>query len=244
MAAAGEAVLQYIDAHGLVERAATPASIWGGGSQALRALPIVGDVRGLGLLWGIEIVRDKATKVPFARALQVSERVAYECFVARLLVVPGAGAADGLEGDTITLAPPLTIAKEEIDELVALLDDAIRAVGLIEQTARRPLSSELDGGSDGLPVSRALVHASTKVREIALDRAGSWINDSIRCIPGGLRMNPGNQPWGRIRSPTCSMSTPSLLKLRIDSCGLPFTCRPGIDSMPARYASTSAISRA
>ena len=96
----------------------------------LHALPIVGDVRGLGLLWGVELVRDKVTKAPFERARQVSERIARECFVRGLLVVSGAGAADGIDGDTITLAPPLTISKEEIDELVGLLGDAIRAVGL------------------------------------------------------------------------------------------------------------------
>ena len=129
MAAAGEAVLQYIDTHGLVERAATLGQYLGQRLATLRALSIVGDVRGLGLLWGIEFVRDKGTKAPFARTLQVNERIAYECFVRGLLVVPGAGAADGIEGDTVTLAPPLTIAKDEIDSLVALLEDAIRAVG-------------------------------------------------------------------------------------------------------------------
>jgi 4-aminobutyrate aminotransferase-like enzyme len=97
---------------------------------ALRELPMVGDVRGLGLLWGVELVRDKATKAPFERARKVSERIAHECFARGLLVVSGTGAADGIDGDTITLAPPLTISKDEIDELVGLLGDAIRAVGL------------------------------------------------------------------------------------------------------------------
>ncbi len=130
MAAAGEAVLQYIDTHGLVERAATLGPYLGQRLATLYALSIVGDVRGLGLLWGVELVRDKVTKAPFKRALHVSERIADECFVRGLLVVPGVGAADGIEGDTITLAPPLTITKDEIDELVGLLGDAIRAVGL------------------------------------------------------------------------------------------------------------------
>jgi 4-aminobutyrate aminotransferase-like enzyme len=70
------------------------------------------------------------TKAPFERFRQLSERIARECFVRGLLVVSGAGAADGIDGDTITLAPPLTISKDEIDELVGLLGDAIRAVGL------------------------------------------------------------------------------------------------------------------
>jgi hypothetical protein len=52
----------------------------------------------------VELVRDKVTKAPFERARQVSERIARECFVSGLLVVSGAGAADGIDGDTITLA--------------------------------------------------------------------------------------------------------------------------------------------
>jgi adenosylmethionine-8-amino-7-oxononanoate aminotransferase len=130
MSAAGEAVLQYIDTHGLVDRAALLGVYLGQRLATLHALSIVGDVRGLGLLWGVELVRDKVTKAPFERAWRVSERIARECFIRGLLVVSGAGAADGIDGDTITLAPPLTIAKDEIDELVGLLGDAIRAVGL------------------------------------------------------------------------------------------------------------------
>ena len=130
MAAAGEAVLEYIEAHGLAERAAMLGHYLGQQLATLNALSIVGNVRGLGLLWGLELVKDKVTKAPFERALQVSERIARECFARGLLVVAGAGAADGIDGDTITLAPPLTISEDEVDELVGLLGDAIRVVGL------------------------------------------------------------------------------------------------------------------
>ena len=119
MAAAGEAVLQYIDTHGLVDQAALLGVYLGQRLATLHELSIVGDVRGLGLLWGVELVRDRVTKAPFERARKVSERIAQECFARGLLVVSGTGAADGIDGDTITLAPPLTISKHEIDELVA-----------------------------------------------------------------------------------------------------------------------------
>jgi adenosylmethionine-8-amino-7-oxononanoate aminotransferase len=91
-------------------------------------LPIVGDIRGKGLLRGIELVRDKASKAPVARARQVADQVAAEAARRGLLVVAGAGCVDGIDGDTIALAPPYIIEPEEIRALVDILYASIAAV--------------------------------------------------------------------------------------------------------------------
>ena len=133
MAAAGEAVLQYIDTHGLVDRVPRRwVDYLGQRLATLSALSIVGDVRGLGLLWGVELVRDKATREPFARARAIAERVAKAAFDRGLLVVAGTGAADGVRGDTISLAPPFILSDDEVDELAASLESSIRAVAAEE----------------------------------------------------------------------------------------------------------------
>lgn len=89
---------------------------------------IVGDVRGLGLLRGLEFVRDKKTKEPFPFSFQVTNRVVRQAFNNGLLVYAAAGAIDGQAGDAILVAPPLTIAESEIDELIDTLRDAIAQV--------------------------------------------------------------------------------------------------------------------
>ncbi len=128
VAAVGLATLQEIERHGYVERALVLGEHLGQALEGLRRLPNVGDVRGMGLLRGIELVRDKASQTPFARARQVAERVAAEAAAHGLLVVAGGGCVDGIDGDTIALAPPFVITEAEIDEMVAILGNAIAAV--------------------------------------------------------------------------------------------------------------------
>jgi len=103
--------------------------------EALRDLPIVGDVRGKGLLRGIELVRDKATKAPFDRQRHVSEQVADEAMAQGLLVIAGGGCVDGVDGDTIALAPPYIVEPAEIQAIVDILRSAITAVAIRELAA-------------------------------------------------------------------------------------------------------------
>lgn len=127
-AAAGAAVLQYVRAHGLVERAARLGTYLGERLQPLAGRRIVGDIRGLGLMRGIEFVRDRATKAPFDRSLRVAERVGEAAFARGLIIYPGAGNVDGVRGDQLLIGPPLVITELEIDELVARLAGAIDEV--------------------------------------------------------------------------------------------------------------------
>ncbi len=91
----------------------------------------VGDVRGRGLLAGIEFVEDKATRVPFPRAAKFAERFADAALAAGLTVWPNVGQADGTNGDLVMVAPPFIITEEEIQEIVGRL-----TVALEKTTAR------------------------------------------------------------------------------------------------------------
>ncbi len=96
--------------------------------QDLHTLDIVGDIRGLGLFAGIELVRDKASRAWFDRDLKVNAQVANQAFDRGLITYPGNGGVDGIHGDHILLAPPFTITEKQIDEMVDILQHAIRAV--------------------------------------------------------------------------------------------------------------------
>ena len=126
--AAGLATLQEIERHGYVERARSVGDYLGKALEGLCDLASVGDVRGRGLLRGIELVRDKATKMPFARSRHVSERVAAKAAADGLLIVANGGCADGVDGDTLSLAPPFVTTEGDIDEIVGILGTAIEAV--------------------------------------------------------------------------------------------------------------------
>jgi adenosylmethionine-8-amino-7-oxononanoate aminotransferase len=77
---------------------------------------------------GIEFVRGKATKQPFPRALGVAERIGSAAFDRGLIVYPGFGNANGIDGDQILIGPPLIISEGEVDALVEMLTSAIDAV--------------------------------------------------------------------------------------------------------------------
>jgi adenosylmethionine-8-amino-7-oxononanoate aminotransferase len=87
---------------------------------------IVGDVRGAGLLWGLELVRDRETRDPFPRAMEAAGVVSRTAFADGLLVYPGTRFIDGTLGDHIMLAPPLTVTAQNIGDIVRRLGDAIR----------------------------------------------------------------------------------------------------------------------
>ena len=81
--------------------------------ENLRDLDVVGDVRGLGLLWGVEFVADKKTKAPFAPEKNFAGMVGQACQRRGVLVYPMQGCVDGLAGDHLLIAPPAVISAEE-----------------------------------------------------------------------------------------------------------------------------------
>jgi adenosylmethionine-8-amino-7-oxononanoate aminotransferase len=119
------AVLDYIEKHELVRRSADLGAYLLEKLQILYRHDIVGDVRGLGLFAGVEFVRDRKTKEPFPPARKVNALVSNLAFDKGLIVYPGGGGADGVNGDHVLIAPPFIITEGEIDRLVAILDEAV-----------------------------------------------------------------------------------------------------------------------
>jgi len=134
--AAGRAVLGYLQAHDLVAAAddqkdASAARKLRQQLDSLSEQENVGDVRGIGLLLGVEFVADKKTKRPFAPALGVSARVGEAAKRRGLLVYPMQGCIDGVQGDHLLLAPPAVITEEQsqwaVDQLRAAIRESIPA---------------------------------------------------------------------------------------------------------------------
>jgi len=129
--AAGRAVLHRLQSQRLVEAAdsscqGTPASDFKQALETLRELETVGDVRGIGLLWGVEFVAEKASKRPFPPEHNFAGRVAAAAFNRGLLVYPMQGSLDGTAGDHLLLAPPAVITSDQISCAIEQLASAVR----------------------------------------------------------------------------------------------------------------------
>jgi adenosylmethionine-8-amino-7-oxononanoate aminotransferase len=131
LCAAGVATIKYLRRHRLIERAAAMGTVLHQRLQALRSFPIVGDVRGRGLLAGIEFVEERFTRRPFPKSARLAESFAATALELGLTVWPNAGhLADGT-GDLAMLAPPFVIDEQQINEMVEILGRAV------EQTTGR-----------------------------------------------------------------------------------------------------------
>lgn len=87
----------------------------------------VGDIRGRGLFWAVEYVRDRSTKAPFNPALAVHARVKQEAMARGLACYAMPGTIDGKYGDHNMLAPPFIVTSRDIDEIVDRFGDAVDA---------------------------------------------------------------------------------------------------------------------
>jgi putrescine---pyruvate transaminase len=113
--------LQIIEEEDLVARAAKVGARLQDRLAGLRSRPLVGDVRGLGLLGGIELVRDRETRALHDPSVGVARRVWLHALAEGVIVRP-------LGGDVIALSPPLVITEEQVDRVVEVLDQAIGKV--------------------------------------------------------------------------------------------------------------------
>lgn len=126
--AAGNAVLDYIESGQLFDRVNPASKILRAELAALRSHPHVGEVRGLGLLVGIEFVKDKTTREAFPRGGNIAERVRQAALDEGVLTYPTQGCMDGLRGDHILLAPPFVVAPEESAIIARSLKSALARV--------------------------------------------------------------------------------------------------------------------
>ena len=136
--AVGRAVLRHIREQKLVQTASDQGeagSVLKSTLERLRDLGAVGDVRGIGLLWGIEFVADKKTKEPFPTELNFAGRVGQAAASRGLLVYPMQGCVDGYAGDHLLIAPPAVISPEQITWAAAQLRQAVEDVTASIKTA-------------------------------------------------------------------------------------------------------------
>jgi alanine-glyoxylate transaminase/(R)-3-amino-2-methylpropionate-pyruvate transaminase len=119
--AQGKAVLEVIDAEKLQNNSLeTGAHIFAGLEKLKARHNIIGDVRGKGLMLGVELVKDRATKEPAkAECAQVVEK----CRDLGLLVGKG-----GLRGQTIRIAPPMSLTRPGADFMLDVLDTALASL--------------------------------------------------------------------------------------------------------------------
>ena len=88
----------------------------------------VGDIRGRGLFRGIEIVKDRSTKEPFSKKLNVANKLKKEALNLGLICYPMQGTVDGIIGDHILIAPPFIINEDEINEISSKLKTTIENI--------------------------------------------------------------------------------------------------------------------
>ncbi|HZD18732.1 MAG TPA: aminotransferase class III-fold pyridoxal phosphate-dependent enzyme [Actinomycetota bacterium] len=96
-------------------------------SDALIEHPAVGDVRGVGLMIGFELVADRGSKAPFPRSERVTERVVAAARERGLLLYSSTGHVDGRDGDLVMLGPPFVISDEELGLVVERTTAAVVA---------------------------------------------------------------------------------------------------------------------
>ena len=126
--AAGNAVLDYIAAHDLFARVAPASVALCNALEPVLAHCHVGDIRGLGLLVGIEFVSDKATRAAFEPSQGIAEKIRVAAMEEGVLTYPTQGCVDGMRGDHILLAPPFIITAEESALISRALASAIAKV--------------------------------------------------------------------------------------------------------------------
>ncbi|NSL52419.1 aspartate aminotransferase family protein [Calidifontibacillus erzurumensis] len=125
-AAVAFAVVHFIEKNRLIEKVRENGAYLMQKLQALAAKnSTIGDVRGKGLMIGLEFVADKKTKQPFPPEASITKKIVDIARDKGLLVYPAQAGKEGVQGDAIIIAPPFIITKQEIDVLVDLLEETI-----------------------------------------------------------------------------------------------------------------------
>lgn len=127
-AAAGLATLKILQDENLVENSARKGALLGQLlHEAFAEHPYIGDIRGRGLFWTLEIVQNKATKQPFPASDHMAQQLMHNAFDAGLIVYYSQGCVDGKAGDLIHIGPPLIVTESQLREIVTLLQEIVAA---------------------------------------------------------------------------------------------------------------------
>tara|TARA_R110000796_G_scaffold183498_2_gene300012 strand:+ start:91296 stop:92651 length:1356 start_codon:yes stop_codon:yes gene_type:complete len=120
-AVAGLSTIAFIENEKLLKKVNSDAVYMNSSLSALKIkYPIIGDIRGRGLLWGIELVKDKFTK---EKAIEEAEKIMYLCLKNGLSFKVSAG-------NVLQLSPALTITRKELDTALNIIDDALTKIQL------------------------------------------------------------------------------------------------------------------
>ena len=142
-AAVAREVLRILETESLVEASAAKG-------ERLRELlderladhPNVGEIRGRGLMVGVELVADRSTREPFPRSQRLTEAVLRAARADGLLLYSGTGLANGVDGDSILLGPPFVVTDAELGRIASGLAAALDvALGGQRRTARLMMTS-------------------------------------------------------------------------------------------------------
>src|SRR5690606_21421842 len=96
--------------------------------ERLKKFPTFGHLSGRGLLAGVEVVEDPATRKPFPRERRIAEKLVAAGPEQGITLWPNAGQADGTNGDLLMIAPPLIATRAHVDELGERLERTFAAV--------------------------------------------------------------------------------------------------------------------
>lgn len=126
--AVGNEVLSIILEEDLCGNVSSLEKYLGDGLKSLaKKHEIIGNIRGKGFLWALELVRDQKTKEPFPSELDAALVLTNEAYDGGLIIYPRRS-INGYWGDHVLVAPPLITTKEQIDDILALLDDSLERV--------------------------------------------------------------------------------------------------------------------
>lgn len=124
--AMAERVLAILEREQLVERAAVMGERLGARlREALGEHPMVGEIRGAGLFWGVELVEDRETRAPFAASAHMINRVLGAAMRRGMFFYPSSGMAGDGAGDAAMITPPFVIGEDEVDFIATTLKAAI-----------------------------------------------------------------------------------------------------------------------
>ncbi len=116
---AGLAMLEFIEQNNLLNKVVDDeAFLCKTFSEMAKKFPNIGDIRGLGLLWGVELVKNKLTK---EKAVEEAEKVMYECLKNGLSFKVS-------KGNVLQLCPPLIVTRDELISALVILENALGKV--------------------------------------------------------------------------------------------------------------------